>query len=323
VLNEYDDECRIVISLGVLSKVPSERWKKFLDSECSFTTTIGIDIHGKITKQDAKDFEEALPRILELHSLSSYSTIWIFPFSPGGDVFAALKIGELIRESLPEDSQVFIPNGNDCVSACVLIFAAGLEKRIGNGSRLGVHRPFFTEDEFLELGYESKQELYHAAHAGLEEAFRKYNVSPEVVDLMWATPSTDVYYLKEEEIERYRLVGKDLVVEETEAALLRKHCGPSAHVMKMAYEQDRQVTFDAQKRSCDKQYSLPSDCDVVECRWIENGCSESCEAAFEQRSDCSNWLRNQPYRERLLAIERKHQDYLDCRGKYNKEKKSK
>lgn len=57
--------------------------------------------------------------------------------SIGGSVTAAMAIGHLVRD---RGFTTVVEPGNECLSACVLILAAGTERVISSG-RIGVHRP--------------------------------------------------------------------------------------------------------------------------------------------------------------------------------------
>src|ERR1700676_844632 len=57
--------------------------------------------------------------------------------SPGGSVTDALAMGRLIRE---RKFATEVEAGKYCASSCPLVFAGGLERRVGAGAAIGVHQ---------------------------------------------------------------------------------------------------------------------------------------------------------------------------------------
>ena len=57
---------------------------------------------------------------------------------PGGDVDAAMKIGQIIREN---EWPVTVSGNSKCFSSCALIYIAGVSRM--NVGVIGLHRPYF------------------------------------------------------------------------------------------------------------------------------------------------------------------------------------
>ena len=93
-------------------------------------SSLFVDISGTITNLDAKTFEDA---IQDLGSRRLYIRL----DSVGGDVFAAMNIGRLIRK---HDGVTIISVPSRCYSGCALIFIAGVMRH--NLGELGLHRPY-------------------------------------------------------------------------------------------------------------------------------------------------------------------------------------
>ena len=89
-----------------------------------------VDISGTITNLDAKTFENA---IQDLGSRRLFTRL----DSVGGDVFAAMHIGRLIRK---HDGVTVISVPSKCYSGCALLFIAGVMRH--NVGELGLHRPY-------------------------------------------------------------------------------------------------------------------------------------------------------------------------------------
>ena len=89
-----------------------------------------VDVSGTITNLDSKTFENA---IQDLGSRRLYVRL----DSVGGDVFAAMHIGRLIRKN---DGVTIISVPSRCYSGCALVFIAGVMRH--NVGELGLHRPY-------------------------------------------------------------------------------------------------------------------------------------------------------------------------------------
>jgi hypothetical protein len=89
-----------------------------------------VDVTGTITSQDSKTFENVLQ---DLGSRRLYTRL----DSAGGDVFAAMHIGRLIRK---HDGVTVISVPSKCYSSCALLFIAGVMRH--NLGELGLHRPY-------------------------------------------------------------------------------------------------------------------------------------------------------------------------------------
>lgn len=93
-------------------------------------SSLFVDISGTITSLDQKTFENA---IQDLGGRRLYTRL----DSAGGDVFAAMHIGRLIRK---HDGVTVISVPSKCYSGCALVFIAGVMRH--NVGELGLHRPY-------------------------------------------------------------------------------------------------------------------------------------------------------------------------------------
>jgi hypothetical protein len=312
------ETCEFLLTQDVLIEISQKQWQEYKKSECNDGfNSIKIYIFNEIKPEDATYFRQALPRILEISRTQKVQVPSFWLTSLGGDVFAAIEIGDLIRKNFSEKNITWVPNGADCVSACVIIYASGAERGIGIRSRLGIHRPYPSDERFLELGYDNRQKAYEHLYQLLRTAFKQYNISLEIVDHMWSIPSTKVHYLTSEEITRYRLRGVDLVQQETDDALLRKHCGKNAHALKNSYERESIQLGKALQKSCSERFPVPKECDF--CGSKDNGCSPECAEANRKHSTCASYA-NDNFRRARKVIEEKHKQYLECHAEYSKEK---
>jgi hypothetical protein len=110
------------------------------DFQVSSAVLLQLFISGTITEQDAKSLQE-LSAEMERNNLFT-----LLLDSKGGDVFAAMQIGRLIRKY--DGSTVIGFNekkqGAKCYSSCALIFIAGVDRIIHSGGQLGLHRPYLS-----------------------------------------------------------------------------------------------------------------------------------------------------------------------------------
>jgi hypothetical protein len=87
-------------------------------------------IVGKISKSDADYIVQ--------HE-NERGSVWVYLDSPGGEVDAALKIGQIIRKN---EWSVTVPGNSKCFSSCALIYIAGVWRM--NVGLIGLHRPYFS-----------------------------------------------------------------------------------------------------------------------------------------------------------------------------------
>lgn len=151
--------------------------------------------------------------------------------SNGGDVQEAMKIGKFIRQNnfntqisfvriykKGKDFDIDVNKKGQCNSSCVFIFAGGVDKSFSpEFSEIGIHRPFFSNlDSNLTI-----QEI-KIAREKLNKSIKDYliemEVNPSLADDMLGTPPEKIRYLTVNELEKYRLIGKDPNYDELETA---------------------------------------------------------------------------------------------------------
>ena len=139
----------------------------------------------------------------------------VFLASPGGYVVEAMKIGNLIRSlqlstdapaTPPPEKRVGTPiirstdlvnaRHYECVSACFLIYAAGVDRQLIAAGRLGLHQPRSLRAETSGVT---------AASLGVRNEIKEYleqmNVPEKYVDLMYSIPVSDVRWITQQEFE--------------------------------------------------------------------------------------------------------------------------
>jgi len=139
----------------------------------------------------------------------------VFLASPGGYVVEAMKIGNLIRalglstdapSSPPPEKRIGTPiirstdlvnpRHYECVSACFLIYAAGVDRQLIAAGRLGLHQPRSLRTE---------SEGVTAVSSGVRNEIKDYlvqmNVPEKYVELMYSLPLSEVRWITQQEFE--------------------------------------------------------------------------------------------------------------------------
>jgi hypothetical protein len=135
----------------------------------------GLDVYitGTITDRDARTLESLSQELPFVTSLS------VTLDSQGGDVFAAMKIGRIIRkyDGTTEISET-------CYSSCALIYIAGVIRANFNGD-LGLHRPYLSSAPQSRDMIEKQVPLMlaaiksYVAEMGITDAFYQQMVNTE------------------------------------------------------------------------------------------------------------------------------------------------
>ena len=111
--------------------------------------------------------------------------------SPGGLVSEALSIANTMRQ---HGYVTVVPHRSECVSACVLLFAAGSYKIASSTSSVGVHGASVNGQQDLAA---------LAATAEIGQVYASYGLPASVIGRMVATPPESVAWLSEQEIEMF------------------------------------------------------------------------------------------------------------------------
>ena len=140
---------------------------------------------------------------------------------PGGDLDAGYALAGVVLE---KGLNVMVPKGTKCASACSLIFSAGKKRSLENGAMLGFHLPFVQLDKkgaatdycsqfkndkpstseiiFNIPGIVSNSTCLEKTYQmGLKDIrkLQRYldrdGISPDVIDLMIDTPSSEMYWI--------------------------------------------------------------------------------------------------------------------------------
>ena len=136
--------------------------------------------------------------------------------SPGGDMDAAMAMGRAIRSA-----QLPVQTSNPgCMSACVLIYAAGVER--APYGVVAIHRPYY-----LDTGGSMSQtaDRYRLLETRVKNYLRDMNVSPNLFDRMMRIPPEEMHKMTMDEMEGYEMGISDPVYMEYIAGKMAKKFG--------------------------------------------------------------------------------------------------
>jgi hypothetical protein len=166
----------------------------------------GIIIEGTIIQGD-------YAKLVALLDKTGSTTDRVSIYSNGGSVFEAIKIGTLIRNlrlrtiapsgfGSRGNMCTGIANQNNCtcLSACVLVFAAGIHHY---GNVLGMHRSYVSHDFPKGMGVTPGLNTSEQLKYTVSDYLKKMEFPQQFIDTMNATHSKDMTLLKDSEINRY------------------------------------------------------------------------------------------------------------------------
>ncbi len=146
----------------------------------------------------------------------------VFLASPGGNVGEAIKIGLLVRAlRLRTDAPSGAPSGipkfgeslirandlvkpkNDylCVSACFMIYVAGIDRKLNWAGRLGLHRPMQLEGNNKGMNDNAKKQLSVGVRQAIDNYLRAMNLRIKYIDLMFSIPPNEIRWITQNELE--------------------------------------------------------------------------------------------------------------------------
>jgi hypothetical protein len=156
----------------------------------AFPETTLVYLDGEIDPSVPARLAEALDRV--------DGTIAVWMNSPGGNLYAGMQLGRLIRKhgawTHIIDPGTLLPG--QCYSACSLAFLGGVFRFAGSGARYGVHRASTTGR--LDLG----EQLTSAIAAYI----REMGVDARLLDLWTKAGPDEMYVLSQREAERLGVV---------------------------------------------------------------------------------------------------------------------
>ena len=181
---------------------------------CEQVGTVRLRYQGKI----ATDFTALVERVATIADRLQLETRILDLDSSGGHVEAAMKAGDVIGATR---WLLLVREDAICHSACVLILAAGDDRRITG--KVGIHRMIrvdSTADTRAELSHELRE-----VYAQMKDYLERNGAAVAVADLMMTVPNRKLRLLTRNELEEYGLDGTNAVQDDLERIRLTRKCG--------------------------------------------------------------------------------------------------
>jgi ATP-dependent protease ClpP protease subunit len=165
----------------------------------------GYSISGEITSLDLNQVKNIVQR------KGAWDRLYFRLNSSGGDIYAAMEIGKLIRKARGE---CVVPKGEKCYSACVFVLAGAVKRFVAG--EVGIHRPYSTY--VGKRDYESTQNEYRRTETAVRVYLREMNLPAQLFEAMVVVPPEKIRILSDKELEAFGLSGTDPVEQDTEDA---------------------------------------------------------------------------------------------------------
>ena len=171
-----------------------------------------LALEKNITMADANKFQDILLKLQSNRTTQNNKIfISISLNSEGGDVSAALKIGELLRSV---EGAAWVPNESICYSSCVLVLAGGVRRSVGGGI-VGIHRPYIPQS--LIINSQEMGIFYKQLTNRLEKYFDSTNIDRKLASDMMKIPPEQIAILSRRKLAEYGLSADDINVQEADA----------------------------------------------------------------------------------------------------------
>jgi hypothetical protein len=135
-----------------------------------------ITVEGKLDFGDEKKFIDT--------ALRASRAVVLFN-SVGGNTYAGIEIGKAIRL---KGFGTFVPNEFVCASACALAWLGGIPRMMSEGSHVGFHATYVTEDGELAVSAPGNAAVgAYLAQLGLPQSAIFYMSEAQPSDMQWLT----------------------------------------------------------------------------------------------------------------------------------------
>ena len=141
--------------------------------------------------------------------------------SQGGEIFATLEIGRIMRA---EGASISVGKGASCISACVFLLMGAIERHISGDARVGIHRPLLRAPQEEGPRSASEDEIVKAMSESLVLYAQQMHVPRKIIDAMMLIPPDRVEFLSTSELATYGINMRDAVALEERRA--RSHYLP-------------------------------------------------------------------------------------------------
>jgi ATP-dependent protease ClpP protease subunit len=144
--------------------------------------------------------------------------------SQGGELFATLEIGRLMRA---EGASIAVGKGASCLSSCVFLLMGAIERHISGDARVGIHRPSLRAPQAGGPGAGSEDEIVAAMSEQLVLYAQQMHVPRTIIDAMMVVPPDRVEFLSAAELATYGISARhtDALEERRARSQARLHPG--------------------------------------------------------------------------------------------------
>ena len=145
----------------------------------------GVIVSGEIKLGDYQKFRNFL--IEDENNLIEFLSGPITLDSPGGAVIESMKIANLIEQAF---ATTIVQSGGRCFSACVFLWASGVNRMLIGSAKLGFHRISLSNDE---LSVAKSESAILPIAGNVSGYLMKMGIPRTIVDKMMETSSSDIY----------------------------------------------------------------------------------------------------------------------------------
>lgn len=165
----------------------------------------GVEIHGPIDKAVAS---QAVKLIRSIRP--DVDELTVFLNSRGGDVLAAIELGEEVRKQW---AWTAVDDDGECVGACVLVLAAGV-RRTPASEKVGLQRLNFEHREFVSTSRDRVKQNYATLARSVEAYLARMGMPKKLFQEMSQQPSERVLLLDARRLKALGLDGTDPAYEQ-------------------------------------------------------------------------------------------------------------
>jgi hypothetical protein len=140
--------------------------------------------HGLIATDDDKEFARALEAVRDKSNSLVFASGW------GGNGIAGVLIGDMIRRA---GISTVVLDGNDCASACALIWVAGARRIAGKNACIGFHG-MYDAASGQQIADANAVAGGHLGLLGLSLDAIFWMLTPRQLDIHWLTDETAARY---------------------------------------------------------------------------------------------------------------------------------
>lgn len=162
------------------------------------TPVISVSLTGKIDESLLAPMGAVFTGLLDSQQRleRKFDEVTLTLHSRGGDMNVAEALGSGMFDM---DLQLTtnVGDGDLCISACVLLLAAGDNRKIEG--KVGIHRMYFREG----TAHKHDDETYARALDNLRAYFEKVGIDPAIVDAMLDVGPDEAHFLSDRELTRY------------------------------------------------------------------------------------------------------------------------